>query len=113
MAARSRRSGPQRKTTPELTSYGPPEWRKPWSRTADLGEHFAIPHVCGWTRTQLFFGYLVGYPGYNPPRSGHDAEDMSETLVKNGFKGRSLLNAAGVRVRITPHPIYLTTDTFQ
>lgn len=22
---------------PELTSYAPPEWRRPWSRTADLG----------------------------------------------------------------------------
>lgn len=35
---------------------------------------------------------IVGYPDYDPPRPGHDMEDMSETLVKNGYKGRSLLN---------------------
>lgn len=42
---------------------------------------------------RLTFAFL-GYPDYLPPRPGHDEEEMSEDLVKNGFQGRSLLSSS-------------------
>ncbi|KAF8299261.1 hypothetical protein DL93DRAFT_2173589 [Clavulina sp. PMI_390] len=74
MSARSRKRSrspvaPADASPPPTTSYGPADWQRSWSRLADLG-----------------------FPDYAPPRSGHDEDEMSEILVKNGYKARSLLN---------------------
>ncbi|KAG8882040.1 RNA polymerase II mediator complex subunit [Tulasnella sp. 332] len=46
----------------------PPQWQSPWHRAADLG-----------------------YPDFHPPRPGQEEDSMADTVVKNGYVGKPIV----------------------